>query len=332
MTCALQEIVAPSDRGLQDGCGRVIDCLRVSVTDRCDLRCRYCRTESPPATDGLLSDSERLEFITFLARDCGLRQVRFTGGEPLAHAGLVELIAATRSAGPALSIAMTTNGQQLADHAAKLHSAGLDRINVSVDSLDPLNYRALTGGSLERVQAGMDAAVTAGFTKIRVNCVVLRGGNHDELGAMVRWAAGRGFELRFLEAMPIGPAGEFNRDHFVSAREIRETLSRELVLTDVGRRAGATSHQYCVEIEGRRVEFGVIAPVSEPFCTDCRRMRITAAGRLFPCLLDSRNVDLLPLLRAHAPPAELRHAVFAAIKGKAQTGSKQSTAMIQLGG
>jgi len=270
--------------------------------------------------------------IDFLTRECALRQIRFTGGEPLLHHSLIELIAATREIAPHLNIAMTTNGQRLKQLAKPLRAAGLDRLNISLDTLDGEVYRRLTGGDLKPVLEGIDQAAQEGFDPIKINMVVLRDINHHELSRLVRWSAERGFVMRFLEAMPIGPAAEFNRKHFVSQHEMLSSLAGHYQVCDLGRSPGATARRYALTSGKSRVEVGIVAPVSAPFCGDCRRMRLSSEGRLFPCLLDSQSVDLAPHLWAEEPSCVLRIMIRVVLKAKAPTGRGQTRPMIQLGG
>jgi cyclic pyranopterin phosphate synthase len=320
---------------LTDRFGRTIDHLRLSVTARCDLRCTYCRPAGTPSDQpgADLTGDQRVDLVRLLAGRFGLAQVRLTGGEPLLDPTLVPLIAAIRTAVPALAIAMTTNGRRMAELAAELRAAGLDRLNVSLDSLDPAVYRRITGGELRPVLDGLDAAEAAGFPPPRINTVVLRDLNHTGLASLARWALHGGREIRFLEAMPIGPAAAFNRDHFVPAAQILSELSTLFDLSPLGLEHGATADRYQARDGWRCGVVGIIAPVSRPFCGSCRRIRVTADGRLFPCLLDSRFVDLRPAWTTNgfdAPRAA--DLIRSAVGAKAERGTLQSTPMIRLGG
>ncbi len=318
---------------LRDGLGRRIDHLRLSVTDQCDLRCRYCRPNARQERGhAALTDAQRLRFLQLLMQAGGLSQVRFTGGEPLLHPTLPALIADTRRLSATLDIALTTNGRRLHDCAADLRRAGLNRINVSLDTLDPDRYHDLTGGELDAVLRGLDTAHRVGLHPIRINAVVLAGINDEQLPSMVRWAGEHGLEIRFLEAMPVGTAAGFNRVHFVSATQILERLWEAFSVSDMGREPGSTAHHYHVTAPGWDAKVGIIAPVTRPFCGDCRRMRLTADGRLFPCLQDSRNIPLSPLLATSRDDEEVWQAVVAAIADKPAAGSAQSVQMVQLGG
>jgi cyclic pyranopterin phosphate synthase len=280
-------------QALRDGCGRQVKQLRVSVTPACDLRCTYCRPRGRVTTDRQsLSDEHRLEFVQFLRERWQLSQVRITGGEPLCHPSLASFVASLRDALPGIILTLTTNGRLLRRYAAALREAGLTRLNVSVDSVNPRTYRRITGGDLEPVLAGLDAAEEAGFPPPKVNSVVLRGLNNEEVPALARWALASGREIRFLEAMPIGPAAELNRRRFVAADEVLDSLEDEFELTALAPEPEGTARRYRTTGNGCSGVVGLIAPVSKPFCGGCGRIRLTADGRLYPCLLDSRCVDV----------------------------------------
>ncbi|MBK8267257.1 MAG: radical SAM protein [Planctomycetes bacterium] len=320
---------------LVDRVGRVIDHLRLSVTSACNLHCLYCR---PNATNVCgthdLTDSQRLELVRFMHETYGLRQLRLTGGEPLLHKTIVPLIEAVRAAMPDLSVAMTTNAWRLAPLAKSLREAGLDRLNISLDSIDALTYRRLTGGELKPVLEGIDASLDAGFPPPRLNAVVLAGINDLQLPEMASWALERGMELRFLEAMPIGPAADFNRKHFVPARGVLKNLESSFQLRLLPRRRGETAARYAVNGGAFCGTIGIVAPVTDSFCEQCRRVRVTANGRLYPCLVDGRCVNLRPAwhdskLDLHSLDVLFRNAVGAK---EARGAMAQKTAMVALGG
>jgi cyclic pyranopterin phosphate synthase len=295
---------------------------------------------------------QRVAFVRLLHERRGLSQVRITGGEPLLDPRAADLIAALRDEMPDLTLAMTTNGRRLVSLAGALRAAGLDRLNVSLDSLDPTAYQHITGGRLTEVIEGLDAADAEGFPPARINVVVLRGLNDHELPELARWAVARGSEIRFLEAMPIGPAATFNRRHFVPAAEMRLLLRAHFALTPLDRRPGETARRYSAvanatrgglartTAERTRTErlcsgvVGLIAPVTEPFCTECRRIRLTADGRLYPCLLDDRCVDVRQTWSAsNFDLAALDALLHRAVEGKRPRGPRQqATQMVQLGG
>lgn len=321
---------------LIDGCGRRIDHLRLSVTSVCNLRCAYCRpaVAARVAASSMLSDRQRSELVTWLYDRFGLRQLRLTGGEPLLHPSIQSLIAAIRDAAPDLSVAMTTNGCLLSRSAAWLRAAGLDRLNISLDTLDAQCYRELTGGDLADVLAGIDAACAAGFPPPRINTVVLRGVNEDHLTPLARWALARGMEIRFLEAMPIGAAADFNRARFVPAAEIRRSLQQTFTFEPLPRAAGETAVRYHARNCTIAGTIGIIAPISESFCGQCRRIRVTADGRLYPCLLDSRSVNFGSAWSDGRWDTDMAERLLgAAVRTKQPIGMPgQGTAMVTLGG
>lgn len=322
-------------RPITDTYGRTIDHLRLSVTSACNLRCLYCRPGScPPSCRANLTDDQRLDLVSHLYSQRGLRQLRLTGGEPLLHGSIVDLVARIRQAAPDLSLAMTTNGLRLAPMARDLKAAGLDRLNVSLDTTNPTRYRALTGGCVDDVISGLRAAVDAGFPYPRLNTVVLSGYNDECLVEIASWAMDRCLEIRFLEAMPIGPAADFNRMHFVPERTIRRRLESHFQLSPLPPAQGETAARFVARSPRHSGVIGIIAPISRPFCGQCRRMRLTADGLLFPCLLDSRRVDLSPCWNRGAFHEMVADELIAtAAADKKPTGSLlQETAMINLGG
>jgi len=322
---------------LRDGCGRQIDHLRLSVTAQCDLRCVYCRPGSgrPGSLGGdALTDEQRIELLRAWQRHFGLRQLRITGGEPLLHPRIAEFVAQARRALPGVVLAMTTNGQRLSGAAEPLRRAGLDRLNVSLDSLDPPTYAAITGGDVQRVLDGLTAARAAGFTGVRINVVVLRGLNDGELGELVSWAVGAGFELRLLELMPIGPRAERQRRLFVPVAEIIQRVRCAATLTPLPAEPGRTAQRFHASSGDRVGVVGIIASMTQPFCADCGRVRITADGRLYSCLLDERYADLRPIWEGECLDEQrMVDAIQRAVSHKQRAGPRQQqTAMTVLGG
>lgn len=320
---------------ITDTHGRTIDHLRLSITSACNLRCLYCRPGAcPPSCRASLTDDQRLDLVRHLYSYRGLRQLRLTGGEPLLHGSIVDLVARIRHIAPDLSLAMTTNGLRLAEMARGLRNAGLDRLNVSLDTIDPARYRALTGGCVDDVIRGLFAALDAGFPPPRINTVVLRGHNDDSPAALVEWAIDHGFEIRFLEAMPIGKAAGFNRSHFVPEQRILRQIESRYLLRQLPSTSGETAARFVASNVRHSGVIGIIAPVSNPFCGQCRRMRVTADGLLFPCLLDSRHIDLSRCWEWQSLDTHLADCLIdAAIGEKGRAGSlEQRTSMIKLGG
>ena len=334
MTASL--LSQPRPQGLIDGCGRTIHHLRLSVTSRCDLRCIYCRpkgqTNAPPESD-TLTDERRLEFVRFVHEQYGLSQVRITGGEPLLYENVVQFVAELKRAVTGVELAMTTSGRLLYDKGFELFHAGLDRLNISLDSIKPQRYREITGANIQAVLNGIESAKFVGFRDIKINTVVLRGINDDEIIDLAIWALSRRLEIRFLEAMTIGPEADFNRRAFVSGAEIRDRLAKRFQLDPLPRGPGETAHRFrakCREVSG---VIGLIAPVSEPFCSACRRMRLTAEGMLYPCLLDNRSVDMRAAFSDDGfSPDKAGNLIRSAVASKGPHGSTQPTHMVRLGG
>jgi cyclic pyranopterin phosphate synthase len=276
--------------------------LRISVTDRCSLRCGYCAPENGSAKvarEEVLSYEEITRFVAALRAQYGLTQVRLTGGEPLLRAGIDRLVAMLAAAGAA-DLALTTNGQRLAEMAAPLRRAGLNRVNISLDSLSPATFAAIThGGILENTLEGIAAAREAGLDPVKLNMVVMRGENDHEVADLVRFAAGHGCQMRFLELMPIGVAAAGFGDRFVSSAEVFERLAREFTLTALPVDPRSTSRNFVAEDQsGRWTTVGFISPSSQPFCAGCRRLRLTATGVVLGCLARPTGIPIAPLLRS----------------------------------
>jgi cyclic pyranopterin phosphate synthase len=281
--------------------------LRLSVTDRCDLRCGYCM----PAGDAPHVDARRIasfeevvRLTTALAHAAPLRKIRLTGGEPLVRRDLPTLVRQLAQAHPDTELCLTTNGQRFAPLARDLAAAGLHRVNISLDTLDPGRFRRLTGGgSLERTIEAVDAAVDAGLLPVRLNRVSLRGINDDEVGDFVRFALDHGAEARFLELMSIGPARTWVRRRRLTGDAVTEVLSRHFEVARLG--AEGTSIQLEIRDGDRRTRVGLISPVTRPFCGRCDRLRLDHLGRLFGCLHDDAGTDVLGPLRLGEEVVEL---------------------------
>ena len=275
--------------------------LRVSVTNHCSLRCTYCMPANgvpTSAREEVLSYKEILRFVCELKVRFGLSHVRITGGEPLVRPEIDRFVAMLAAVGVS-DLALTTNGQQLAGLAGRLKRAGLSRINISLDTLSPETFAAITrGGSLEKTLAGIAAAQEAGLRPVKLNVVVMRGRNEDEVRGLVRFAIENDYQIRFLELMPIGVAAAEFEDRFVSSAEVRERLSREFTLTALPVEPHGTSRNFLAnDRHGRSAIIGFISPYSEPFCAGCWRLRLTATGVLMGCLARSEGIPLAPLLR-----------------------------------
>ena len=320
----------PRGQGLLDRHGRVATDLRVSLTDRCNLRCTYCM---PPEGltwmqgASLLTDAELVRLIGVAVRDLGITEVRFTGGEPLLRRGLEGIIEQTSSMrtsdGQAVRTALTTNGIGLARRAGGLASAGLDRVNVSLDTLRADRFFQLTRRDRHAdVLAGVEAAQASGLAPVKINSVLLRGLNDDEAADMLHWALAVGCELRFIEQMPLDPHGMWRRDDMVTAEEILASLRREFQLDELpsATRGAAPAEVWTVQDDGGRSgTVGIIASVTRPFCGACDRVRLTADGQVRTCLFSSTETDLRALLREGATDEKLAetwgHAVWNKLPG-----------------
>ncbi len=291
---------------LVDAFGRTAVDLRVSLTDRCNLRCTYCM----PAegldwlpNPAVLTDDEVNRLIDIAVTRLGVREVRFTGGEPLLRKGLIKIVAATARLRPRPTISITTNGLGLTRLAAPLREAGLDRINVSVDTLDEQRFEALTRRQrLSDVLAGLFAARDAGLDPVKINTVLMRGVNDDEAPALLRFALMNRFELRFIEQMPLDAGHIWSRHTMVTAAEILDSLQAEYTLTpDPSHRGAAPAETWLVTSHGDGTQrVGIIGSVTRPFCGDCDRTRLTADGQIRNCLFGGDEADLRGALRAGA--------------------------------
>jgi len=275
--------------------------LRVSVTDRCQLRCRYCMPAEGlhmDDRDEVLRYEEIVDFVRVVKSHLGLSKVHLTGGEPLVRSGVADLVAMLASQGVG-DLALTTNGQLLSELAGPLARAGLDRVNVSLDSLNPVTYAWSTrGGELRRTLDGLEAALAGGLAPVKINVTVMRGVNSDDLAQIACFGLERGCEVRFLELMPIGPAAEAFAEMFVARDETFAGLSSVFNLRALPYRRGDSARRYAAaDGRGRSGIIGFISPVSDPFCRGCRRVRLTATGQLVGCLAVGTGPDIRPALR-----------------------------------
>jgi cyclic pyranopterin phosphate synthase len=303
---------------LIDHFGRVHTDLRLSLTDRCNLRCAYCMPAEGldwTPTSELLSDDELVRIAGICVTRLGVTSIRLTGGEPLVRRGVVGLVTRLAELQPRAELSMTTNGIGLSTVAAALRDAGLDRVNVSLDTLQRDRFAALTRRDrLEDVIAGLSAAVDAGLTPVKVNAVVMRGCNEDEVSALLRFCVERGYELRFIEQMPLDAQHAWDRSAMVTADEVLASLSAAHRLTPVGEQGHDPARRYLVDNGPATV--GIIASVTRPFCGACDRLRLTADGQLRNCLFAREESDLRAALRAGASDAELALRIGAAVAGK----------------
>ena len=290
---------ATETSGLVDSFGRRISYVRLSVTDRCDLRCRYCMAETmrflPKSEILSLEEIVALADI-FIAR--GVTRIRLTGGEPLVRrgvAGLVEALGARLGHGLD-ELTMTTNGTQLGRHAETLRRAGIRRVNVSLDSRRADRFRHITRhGDLRAVLSGIDAAAAAGL-RIKINMVALKGLNEDEIEAMLRWCAGRGFDLTLIETMPLGAVEEDRTAHYLPLDRVRRRLEERYSLVPALVRTGGPARYF--EVGGTGIRLGLITPLTGNFCDGCNRIRVAATGTVYGCLGHDQKVELRDLLRA----------------------------------
>jgi len=293
-----------AERALIDRFGRRIDYVRLSVTDRCDLRCRYCMPERMrfrPRTE-LLDAEEIVRLADFLIRR-SVRRIRLTGGEPLVRRDIDAIVAAIgeRLAGGLEELTLTTNGTQLARHADTLRKAGVRRINVSLDSRDPRRFAEITrGGSLAAVLEGIAAARAAGIA-IKINMVALAGLNEDEIEPMLRWCAAERQDLTLIETMPMGEVEEDRSAFYLPLDQVRRRLEERFTLTPLTHRTGGPARYFAVAELGMRL--GLITPLTANFCAGCNRIRIDAAGIVYGCLGRDQRVDLRPALRAEGSAA-----------------------------
>jgi cyclic pyranopterin phosphate synthase len=293
---------------LIDRFGRVATDLRVSLTDRCNLRCTYCMPAEGldwAPTEELLSNDEIVRLVSIGVQRLGIDEVRFTGGEPTLRKGLEDILSRVAALKPRPEISLTTNGIGLSRRAGALAAAGVDRLNVSLDTLRPERFQQITRRDrLTDVLDGMAAARIAGLNPVKVNTVLLRGVNDDEAVPLLRYCLDADYELRFIEQMPLDAQHSWQRDEMITAQEILARLSEAFTLTpDPAERGGAPAERWLVN--GGPAVVGVIASVTRPFCGDCDRTRLTGDGQLRSCLFARTETDLRALLRAGAGDDEI---------------------------
>ncbi len=305
-------------RPLVDPFARAITYLRVSVTDRCDFRCVYCMAENmtflPKADLLTLEELDRLcsAFVTK-----GVRKLRLTGGEPLVRRGIMTLFGSLSRhlrSGALDELTLTTNGSQLVKYAAELKTYGVERINVSLDTLDADKFRAITRwGDIEKVHAGIDAALAVGL-KVKINAVALKGVNEDEVAGLVAWAHGRGMDITLIEVMPLGDIGPERLDQYLPLSLVRARLAERYTFEDLDYRSGGPARYVRVKETGGRL--GFITPMTHNFCESCNRVRITCTGTLYMCLGQEDAADLRTPLRASESNEPLYAAIEEAITRK----------------
>jgi GTP 3',8-cyclase len=302
--------------GLQDKLGREITDLRISVTDRCNFRCVYCRSANhenhmPSST---LLEWDELERLARILTGLGITKVRVTGGEPLVRPGVEAFIRSLRSLG-VRDLSLTTNGFGLAERAYELSAAGIRRVNISLDSLDREKFERITRTKVfDDVIAGIDAACAAPFELVKVNAVLVRGFNDDEVEEFARFARSRHIIMRFIEFMPLDADHTWTRDKVVPAAEVYQRINEHWRLIPISNERSETARKY--RFADGRGEIGLIAPVTAPFCGFCSRLRLTADGKLRTCLFSKDDHDLKPLLRGGASDDEIAAAIRAIVDQK----------------
>lgn len=326
---------------MEDRLGRKIDYLRISVTDRCNLRCVYCMPPEgvkPKAHEEILRFEEIL-YVAETALGLGINRFRLTGGEPLLRKGIIPFIRALAMLQGVKDISLTTNGILLSGLAGGLREAGIRRLNISLDTMSPEKYRWLTrGGDLERVLDGIDKALELGFSPVKINIVALSGINDGEWPDFARLTLDRPLHIRFIELMPIGTAGELAADNYASCQEVREKIEKEVgeLAPDIGIEGNGPAEYY--RLPGAAGTIGFIHAVSEHFCARCNRLRLTADGKLRPCLFEKREIDLKGALRGGGGREELKRLFRKALRLKpadyreAAGASRSGRAMAQIGG
>lgn len=325
---------------LPDSFGRVMRDLRVSVTDRCNFRCLYClpeteeaanfyrttydalRNPNPPAPiarewkpRSQILSFEEIERLVRIAAGLGIKKIRLTGGEPLLRHGLESLVAAISAIPGIEDLALTTNGFHFARNARALRDAGLRRVSFSLDSLDHANFKKITGrDGLREVLAGIQVAREIGLHPVKVNAVIIRGLNESEIESLANFARAEGLTLRFIEFMPLDSGRAWQKDLVVPGREILKRLQSRFDLQPVESRRSETARRWRFTAGGG--ELGIIAPVTEPFCGHCDRIRLTADGRIRTCLFSLTEYDLKPMLRGGANDGEIRSQLRVIVGGK----------------
>lgn len=303
---------------MQDGFGRQIDYLRMSVTDRCDFRCVYCMAKNmtflPRQQVLTLEELQRLATL-FVGQ--GVRKIRLTGGEPLIRPGIVDLCRHIAALPGLRELVMTSNGSQLQRLARPLVDAGVKRMNISLDSLDSERFRAITrNGDLDQVLRGVEAASAAGFDRIKLNCVVMKGRNFDEVLPLVQYAIDLGIDITFIEEMPLGEVGRSRGESFCSSDEVRALIASRHALLDSAENSGGPA-RYVRLAQHPQTRIGFISPNSHNFCASCNRVRMTVEGRLLLCLGQEDSLDLRGLLRRYPLDDQpIVSAVQQALRGK----------------
>lgn len=302
---------------LKDSFLRTIDYLRLSVTDRCNMRCIYCMPSDgtfPSLNSEILSYEEIIRIVK-VAVGLGVRKVRLTGGEPLARKNIAFLIASIKRIKGIEDLSMTTNGILLERYAEEISSAGLDRVNVSIDSFEPTRYREITrGGELDIVLRGLEAAAKAGLKPIKINMVPIKGVNEDEIIDFARLTLDTEYQVRFIEFMPSGTADYWSPDKYITTREIKRIIENFAPLSPVRMRRNGPSKYF--RMQGAKGVVGFISALTHHFCEDCNRIRLTADGKIRPCLFSETEIDLRSALRRGASDPELERLLRLSVETK----------------
>lgn len=319
---------------MRDPYGRQIDYLRISVTDRCNLRCFYCMPSEgvqPLNHEEILSYDEIIRIVR-IAAPIGIRKVRITGGEPLARKNIVSLIRSLKAISGIENLSLTTNGVLLEKYADELAAAGLDRVNVSLDSLNPERYAEITrGGSLEAVLGGIKSAEKAGLNPVKINMVPIRGFNEAEIEDFAKITLQKPYQVRFIEFMPIGAREQWSREKYIPINEIKAIVEKVGSLTPVKIRRSGPARYF--RFENALGVVGFINAVTHQFCGDCNRLRLTSDGKLRPCLFSETEIDLKTPIRNGASDAEIERLINLAIEVKPKghgIGCKDDSAFMKL--
>lgn len=304
-------------QSLVDKFGREVSYVRISVTDRCDFRCVYCMDEDMtfvPRSEVL--SLEEIQLISEAFVELGVSKIRLTGGEPLIRSNFLSLCHSLGKIHGLNELVMTTNGSRLSLFVKDLKQAGVKRINISLDTLEPEAFNELTRtGNLSSVLAGIDAAIDAGFERIKLNAVILKGRNDHQVLPLVSFAIAKGIDISFIEEMPLGAINEHERQHtFCSNDEVFSKISTQYALRPIDIKAKTSGPTDSYQIEGARTQVGFISPHSHNFCEECNRVRVTAEGRLLLCLGNEHSVDLRSVLRSNpGDKAKLKETIIAAM-------------------
>lgn len=305
------------DNLLIDGFGRKVEYLRLSVTDRCDLRCFYCMPKGFKdftTPDHWLNFAE-IERIVNVFGQLGVSKLRLTGGEPLVRKDLTTLVRNLANLPSITDLSLSTNATQLAKYADELRASGVSRINVSLDTLQPQRFRDITGGDLNKVLHGLQAAKQAGFFPIKINMVVMKNLNVDEVAAMVDYCADNDFTLRFIETMPMGDTGRNARENYISLQEVKAKLATQYTLIPTIMAPSAGPARY-FQIQGSNLKIGFITPLSQHFCESCNRVRLSVEGDLYLCLGQNDKISLRDKMRQGISESELTQLILQAIAAK----------------